>query len=41
MSIANGQTVMGDVHMICLNKELKDLSGKIKISLCPTMFLRE
>ena len=30
-----------DVHMICLNKELKDLTRQIKISLCPTMFLRK
>jgi hypothetical protein len=34
-------TLLDDVHMICLTKELKDITGQIKISPCPTMFLRK
>jgi hypothetical protein len=33
------QTLLDDVHMICINKELKDLTGQIQIPPFPTMFL--
>ena len=37
--IGRTETLLNDVHMICLNKKMKDLTGQIKISRCPTMFL--
>jgi hypothetical protein len=37
--IGRTETLLNDVHMICLNKKMKDLTGQIQISRCPTMFL--